>query len=116
MCRDVPWHRLFGFRNGERRALREQSRRESEAFAIVDRVAHAFKHVEARKSPALGHLSANEVILRPPAIFDVAVLDLSRWDDPVGGVTIDDERQADLLQATKEAAAYLRNHAAARSS
>jgi hypothetical protein len=102
---------------GNPAALREQFRRESDAFALIDRVAHALKHTAAGHSltPNNQPLSVGNVIPRPPAFFGIAVLDLSRWDDPVGGVTIDGDRKIDLLLATKEAVAFLRKQAAARS-
>lgn len=85
--------------------------RESNAdFALVDRIAHAFKHVETGHvgNPHNQPLSAEGVIARPPAFYDVAVWDLSSWDDPVGGVTIDGDRAQDVLCAVKSAAEFLR--------
>jgi hypothetical protein len=89
------------------RTLREQFNRESPAFAVVDDVAHAFKHVVAG-NPASPNLSASEVISRPPVFFDVGHWDLSSFDDPVGGVTFDKDRSVDLYDLVVEAAAFLR--------
>jgi hypothetical protein len=87
------------------RSLRNRFRLESREFAIIDRVAHAFKHVTTR---GLEPLHASEVISRPPAVFDHAVFDLSQWDDSTGGVTLDDDRTIDLLATVKAAADFLR--------
>jgi hypothetical protein len=87
--------------------LKDQFRKESEAFALIDDVAHAFKHVSAgkRTNP---NLRAKEVIARPPAVWDAAVWDLSRWDDRTGGVTLEEDRQADLLDALERTLTFLR--------
>ena len=89
------------------RTLREQFNKESRAFAIVDDMAHAFKHVIAG-NPANPDLVAKDVITRPPGNFDTAVWDLSRWDDPAGGVTLNKDRSIDLYETVVEAAAFLR--------
>ena len=89
------------------RVLREQFNKESKAFAIVDDVAHAFKHVVAG-NPAKPDLVSKDVITRPPAYWGSAVWDLSRWDDPHGGVTIDKDRNIDLYDMVVQAAAFLR--------
>ncbi len=90
--------------------LRKRLRDESIDFACVDRVAHAFKHVASGhpNDPSNRPLKAEEVISRPPAIFGQAILDLSRWDDATGGVTLDRDRELDLLATMKGAAAFLR--------
>jgi hypothetical protein len=88
------------------RSLRNQFRNESREFAIVDRVAHAFKHVTTR---GLDPLHASEVISRPPVVFDQAVFDLSCWDDPIGGVILDDDHTIDLFAVAKAAAVFLRS-------
>jgi hypothetical protein len=88
--------------------LRQEFRRQSRAFAIVDDVAHAFKHVTAgnREKP---NLKADEVISRPPAFYNKSgAWGLSRWDDPVGGVTLDGDRRVDLLEVVKAARDFLR--------
>jgi hypothetical protein len=88
------------------RPLREQFNKESRAFAIVDDMAHAFKHVVAG-NPANPDLTAKEVISRPPGFFDVGYWDLSRFDDPIGGVTLDKNRNIDLYEVLLEAVAFL---------
>lgn len=90
--------------------MRQFFREECPDFAIIDRVAHAFKHVEAgnQSSKENRPLSATQVIKRPPAIWGIAVFDLSRWDDSVGGVTTDDDRSVDLLDAIKRTVEFLR--------
>lgn len=87
--------------------IRQRFRTESRDFALVDDVAHAFKHVVVgeRSKP---RLTAREVISRPPAHWGVAVWDLSRWDDEVGGVTLDRDRDVDLLDVVRRATVFLR--------
>lgn len=96
-------------------ARRKEYRRESSAFATVDRVAHAFKHVATGdpRSPTSEPLAIDQVIDRPPAIWGEMVWDLSRWDDEAGGVTIAGEHECDLLEELKEAAGFLRSKATA---
>ena len=84
------------------RTLRKQFNEESKAFAIVDDMAHAFKHVVAG-NPAKPDLVAKDVITRPPAYFGTAVWDLSRWDDAHGGVTINRDTSIDLYDTVVEA-------------
>ncbi len=84
--------------------LRQQFGRQSDAFKTVDRVAHAFKHVI---TDCRNPLKSDDVISRPAAMWGEAVWDLSRWDDPVGGVTLDSERDVDLLDAVKRAYEFL---------
>jgi hypothetical protein len=96
-------------------ARREEFRRASPAFATIDRVAHALKHVTAGEthSPTQKPLAAGQVIERPPAIWNSGPWDLSRWNDGIGGVTIAGEHHRDLLEDVKEAAAFLRKAAGA---
>jgi len=91
-------------------SLRQKFNEESAEFALVDRVAHAFKHVVSghEASPHRPPLNAADVIPRPPAFWGTMVWDLSRWDDAVGGVTLDRERDIDLLVALKQTVAFLR--------
>ncbi|MDO8399002.1 MAG: hypothetical protein Q7T45_14390 [Bradyrhizobium sp.] len=89
------------------RTLRQQFNQESRSFAIVDDTAHAFKHVVAG-NPASPDLTAREVISRPPAVWGKMTWDLSRWGDPVGGVTLDKERNVDLYDVVVDATAFLR--------
>jgi hypothetical protein len=88
--------------------LRRRFNKESKAFELVDDVAHAFKHVQAG-NPSAPDLAVNDVISRPPAFWGVAVWDLSRWDDPAGGVTVDKNRTIDLLNTVRHAADFLRS-------
>ncbi|MGB8442781.1 MAG: hypothetical protein WCE26_25540 [Candidatus Acidiferrales bacterium] len=100
--------------------LRQKFRRESADFTMVDDVAHAFKHVSVGNR-AKPHLKAQEVVARPPAYFDVSgAFDVSRFDDPVGGVMLINNRQVDLLSVLRSAVTFLlgqnpRGPAAARS-
>ena len=89
------------------RALRQKFGRKSPKFAMVDNVAHAFKHVVAG-NPKEPRLIVKEVISRPPGKWGEAVWDLSRWDDPDGGVTFDTDRDVDLLDVVRRATAFLR--------
>jgi hypothetical protein len=89
---------------------RETFRKESPEFATVDRIAHAFKHVDAGH-PQSAHnqpLKAGDVIERPPAKWGIAVWGLSRWGDASGGVTIKNEHDRDLLEIVKGAADFVR--------
>jgi len=91
-------------------SLRQKFNEQSPDFALVDRIAHAFKHVVSghENSPQKPPLKATEVIARPPAYWGTMVWDLSRWDDSIGGVTLDRERDIDLLAVLKRAVAFLR--------
>jgi hypothetical protein len=88
------------------RTLRQQFEHESSAFKIVNDVGHAFKHV-VQGRPSDPRLRQSEVIERPPAIWGQMVWDLSRWDDPVGGVTLDNDRNIDLLETARVAVNFL---------
>jgi hypothetical protein len=81
-------------------------------FALVDRIAHAFKHVHTGHlaDPNLQPLTSEGVISRPAAAWDSAVWDMSTWDDAEGGVTLDSERATDVLSAIKGAALFVRQH------
>jgi hypothetical protein len=88
--------------------LRQQFRSKSPAFKIVDDVAHAFKHVIAG-NPEKPNLKADDVISRPPAFYNKSgAWGLSRWGDPIGGVTLDGDRRVDLLEVVKAARDFLR--------
>jgi hypothetical protein len=91
---------------GERRKLREQFRRTSEDFSIVDRVAHAFKHMNSDWR----QLHYKEVFERPPARSGVAQCGLSRAGDTDGRVQLADH--SDLLQVVTSAALFLREQCA----
>lgn len=88
--------------------LRREFRRKSDAFRIVDDVAHAFKHFSTGGPTPL---RASDVIVRPPAIWGEMQFDLSRWDDPVGGVTLNSDREVDLLEVIREAISFLEKQA-----
>jgi hypothetical protein len=85
--------------------LRKQLRKGNPDFAIVDRMAHAFKHSKSGSaaSPDNKPLRAQEVFSRPPAFWGVAQWDISRWGDTVGGVEIENERELDLLDLVDRA-------------
>jgi hypothetical protein len=102
----------LAFPNERPATLRQRFRAQSLDFAIVDRVAHAFKHVAIgpRANPSL---KQGDVISRPPGVGGPAVWDLSRWDDPTGGVTLDGEREVDLLAAVKNTVTFLLTQGAA---
>ena len=78
-------------------------------FATVDRVAHAFKHVET------GHpnntlkppLKALEIVSRPPAVAGLMACGLSRVGDAIGGVTIWTDTTVDLTHVLRRAYAFL---------
>lgn len=87
--------------------LRQRFRRQSQEFAMVDDVAHAFKHVVVgnRANP---HLTAKEVVARPPAYFDASgAFDVSRFDDPVGGVMLVNDLNVDLLSVLRGAVTFM---------
>jgi hypothetical protein len=88
------------------RTLRQQFEHQSSAFKIVNDVGHAFKHV-VQGRPSDPRLKQSEVISRPPGCWDVAIFDLSRFDDPVGGVTLDSDRNIDLLETVRGAVSFL---------
>jgi hypothetical protein len=93
---------------------RKKFRAVSPEFAIVDRVAHAFKHVETGHAKSLNHqpLKADDVFERPPARCGQMRCGLSRLGDTSGGVTINSETNHDLLRTVKKAAEFLRAKAA----
>jgi hypothetical protein len=91
-----------------KRELRRRFRA-NKYFAIVDRVAHAFKHVQTGddNSPSNKHLSAHAVFSRPPCFAGVMVAGLSYLNDTRGGVEIWNEREFDLLYVIKQASEFL---------
>jgi hypothetical protein len=98
-------------RSASSSGLRDRFRRECTAFAIVDRIAHAFKHVETGHpdNPHNQPLSAEGVIARPPMYYGVSgAYGLSRYNDPSGGVTLDGDRRLDVLVEVKRAAEFIR--------
>jgi hypothetical protein len=91
--------------------LRKKFRENNSDFALVDRIAHAFKHVQTGHpdDPNLQPLSAAGVIGRPPMYYNVSgAYGLSRYNDPIGGVTLDGDRRLDVLSAIKGAAQFVR--------
>ena len=90
--------------------LRNEYRRDSPDFAIVDRVAHAFKHERSGNpnSPQNQPLHASSVFERPPATAGIAQCGLSRVGDSTGSVEIWSEEGSDLLRAVTNAAEFLR--------
>jgi hypothetical protein len=89
--------------------LRNELKKQSMAFSMIDRVAHAFKHVQSGhvNSPQDKPLNVTAVFERPPALAGVAQCGLSRCGDPVGGVEVWGEDTPDLLHAVKKAAEFL---------
>src|SRR5262245_28790713 len=81
--------------------LRQDWNRQSRAFAIVDDVAHAFKHVKTG-NPANPDLRAQQVITMSAA-FDVATFDAAAFD--VGGVTLESDPSVNVLAVVKQAEA-----------
>ena len=93
--------------------LRRRFGKESPDFAIMDRVAHAIKHVKSSgdpKSPQKQNQSLHVTSLfeRPPGRAGVMRAGLSRLGDLKGGVEIWDEEDSDLLSAVTKAAEFLR--------
>jgi hypothetical protein len=90
--------------------MRQVFCRQPSDFDLVDRVAHAFKHVMSGhpNSPEKPPLGAEEVIPRPPAFWGVAIWGLSRWRDQAGGVTLEYDHDVDLLDTVKRAAQFPR--------
>ncbi|MDA9407926.1 hypothetical protein [Bradyrhizobium sp. CCBAU 45384] len=90
---------------------RKNFRDASADFALVDRIAHAFKHVHTGHpaDPNLQPLSSAGVIARPPMYYTVSgAYGLSRYNDAVGGVTLEGDRAVDVLSAIKAAAHFVR--------
>jgi len=89
------------------RGLRNQYKAKSRAFALVDRVAHAFKHVETNpRQPT--NLIASSVIARPPAVMGVMEYGLSITGDIAGAVTLKEDPSISVLDAVKEAVKFLK--------
>ncbi len=87
--------------------LRQEWKKASPDFARVDEVAHAFKHVIV--GPLLKpKLKATDVISRPPGVLGRMRCGLSRLNDPAGGVTLDNDRDLDILDVVKCAAQFIR--------
>jgi hypothetical protein len=84
--------------------LRQQWRKKSDDFALIDKVAHAFKHV-ATPSPSRPKLLAKHVSRRPPAIVGQMMLGASLLGDPTGAVVVEGKN---LLHVVRRAASFLR--------
>jgi hypothetical protein len=86
----------------------------SPTFTLVDRVAHAFKHMQTGHvdNPRLQPLAANQVYERPPAFAGTMMVGVSMIGDTRGGVAIVGENGSDILSAVQEALAFLRGEAA----
>jgi len=93
-------------------SLSQKFNKQSADFALVDRIAHAFKHVVSghAASPQKPPLKATGVIARTPASWGTAMWGLSRWGDTVGGVTLGQKHEIDLLDVLKRAVVFLRAH------
>jgi hypothetical protein len=85
--------------------LRQEYRTKSDAFALVDMVAHAFKHVrtERRNVP---NLRAASVISRPPAVAGVLRTGLSLVGGTTGAVTLANNPSISLLEVVKQAVLF----------
>jgi hypothetical protein len=87
---------------------RNDFRKESNAFAIVDRVAHAIKHIESGNDKNNRSLLVDHVYSRPPAVAGGMQCGISRCGDRFGGVALWGEDNSDLLPAVREAVVFLR--------
>ena len=84
--------------------LRQRWRNSSADFALVDKVAHAFKHV-ATPNPFRPELLAENVRGRPPAIPGMMVPGLSVIGDPIGAVIVEGKN---LLEVVRRSVFFLR--------
>jgi hypothetical protein len=87
------------------RPLREQWRNQSSAFARVDKVAHAFKHVTNGYDNS--KLEARSIVSRPPAIAGVMRCGLSVHGDTEGAVTFRDDPTVNILESVRDAFQFL---------
>ena len=78
--------------------LRQEYRTKSDAFALVDMVAHAFKHVRTERRD-VPNLRAASVISRPPAVAGVLRTGLSLVGDTTGAVTLANNPSISLLDS-----------------
>lgn len=93
--------------------LRRRFCEESQEFLLIDRAAHAFKHVKSGHDDSLlkPTLFVSNIASRPPAILGRMILGLSRLGDAIGGVATASGHGKDLLPTVKRAAAFLRRKA-----
>jgi hypothetical protein len=85
------------------RGLRQRYRRASPEFALVDEIAHAFKHVES----SLNGLKANEVVSRPPGLLGSIVFNEYAFNDTDRRVTLKRNRNVNLLEVVQTAVEFL---------
>ena len=90
---------------------RKTFRDESKTFGIVERVAHAFKHVQFgnKEEPKSRPLDVKGVITRPPGAIGEFAIGVSRIGDSVGGVTLDENVEIDILDTVNDAVIFLRS-------
>lgn len=94
---------------------RQSFRGKSPSFALVDRIAHAFKHVKTGQEGNMSNplLKTDAVIVRPPAIPGELILGLSILGDGVGGLIVIDRNQAyDLGNVLSQTIIFLRSQLA----
>jgi hypothetical protein len=93
------------------RGLRQRFRKQCPDFEKVDSVAHAFKHVVAG-NPRGDHLKSTDIVARPPAAYDFygeyTHFSIGRIEDYIGGVTIDTDREVNVLESIKAVVVFLR--------
>ena len=107
----VTFHTIDYFMYPEKPGNQRKSfRNESWDFAQVDRVAHAFKHVQSGhdKSQDRPSLNVDDIRRRPPGAIGEFEIEVSRIGDEIGGVTLLKNLDVDLLDVVKNAAEYLR--------
>ena len=94
----------------KKRNFRSQLRKENADFVIVDRVAHAFKHMRSGHEGSQDNepLHVQAVFSRPPSFAGVMVVGISYLGDTRGGVEIWNERGRDLLGVVKRATEFIR--------
>jgi hypothetical protein len=85
------------------RGLRQKYRRASPEFALVDEIAHAFKHVES----SLKGLKANEVVSRSPGLLGNMVFNEYAINDTDQRVTLKRNRNLNLLKVVQTAVEFL---------
>jgi hypothetical protein len=61
--------------------------------------------IQKSRALCVSDFGTADVVSRPPASSDEANWDLSRWDDPIGGMTLDRNRNVDLLEVVKRTCA-----------